>query len=80
MSANPTLLIPKGYQRIAETFEQYEKVTVTMYKNPDTQKFLMKSIDHISEEEKLHGPYDIRQLKVILHVITDSLWKEGVHK
>lgn len=73
-----TVLVPKGYQRIAETYEQYKKVTATVYKRDNL--FLLKVVDHISGEEKLWGPFDLRQIEVIDHVFGDVMWKAGIKK
>ena len=70
------ILIPKGYSKVAETFEQYRKVTVTVYKNADA--FLIRTLDHINEDDRLWGPFDIREIYVIHHTIKDVLWKAGI--
>ena len=70
------ILIPKGYTIVAATEEQYRKVTVTVYKNEDS--FIVRTTDHINEDDRLWGPFDVRELYVVHHVLGDVLWKAGI--
>ena len=74
------ILIPKGYNvenPVAETFDQYKKVTSTVYLDREQGLYLIKVKDHIKDDTKLFGPFDMRCLETTQHVIEDVLWKAG---
>ena len=74
-----SVLIPKGFVQVEEpTHEQYENVTITIYRNKDRNMFLLKLDDGIENTEKLVGPLSIREIKTILPRLTDSLWKLNI--
>ena len=75
-----TLLFPKGFDKdrpVAQTFDQYKKVTSTVYYNKEKQLYLILVTDHIEDSERLFGPFDMRCLETTHHVMEDVLWKAG---
>lgn len=69
------LLIPKDYNKIASTEDQYKKVTCSALLNSKLGKIILLVEDELSEEEKLFGPVDFRAIEPIINVLNDVLWK-----
>ena len=78
MAEELQLSIPSGFAKRETTFDlNHNRVELTVYENTD-EEILLHIKDHVTDEVSLHGPFNMRQVKSIQHVIGDVLWRKKI--
>jgi len=61
------VLIPKGFRRCAETFNQYKNCTVKVYHNAE------RGLCFIVVDDDVIGPFKAGQLETLYQTLTDVI-------